>query len=109
MSSMKKEIFIYYLLSIIYLPLGFLIRLFFSRTISIQDVGIIYSLISFYSLLILFIRFGMPHALKYYIPKFYYKKKLTNIRNLFQYSLIIQVVLMFIYLIFFFFFLDIII
>jgi len=89
-----KQIYIFYILYFLILPLGFLIRVFYSRTISVEDFGIIYSLIGFFGFISFFTNLGLVSSLSYFIPKFLAKKQFKNIKNIFYYTFFIQLLLL---------------
>ncbi len=85
-----KDIYLFYALYFFIVPLGFLIRILYSRTISLEEFGIIYALISFFGLIHIFTNLGLANSLMYFIPKYNIKKNFEDIKNLFYYNFIVQ-------------------
>lgn len=79
--TFKKNFYIYYIMSFMIIPLGFFLRILYSKTLSITEFGLIYSIIGFFTFISAFVQFGLTQSLQYYIPKFYLKKKFDDIRN----------------------------
>lgn len=77
-----NNLYILYLLNFLIMPIGFLIRILYSKTLPISDFGIIYSVIAFYNVLFLFSNIGIGNAINYLIPKFLIKKNLDKVRNI---------------------------
>lgn len=85
-----KTFYILYLFHFIILPFGFLIRLLYSKTLSLEEFGIIYAIFGFFAVISIFTNLGLSESLTYFIPKYIIKKELDKIRNLFYYNVIIQ-------------------
>lgn len=98
-----KKIYIYYLLYFLIIPLGFSIRIIYTHSLSLKELGIIYSLYSFFGFFSIFTNMGFSASLKYFIPKYEIKNEYKKISNIFYYSLIIQqIILWFLVIIIFF-------
>lgn len=79
--SIKKSIYLFSILSLLAAPLGFLIRIFYSQTLSLSDFGLIYAIISFFTILSIFVEIGLDRSILYYFPKYKEKKEWDKIRN----------------------------
>ena len=88
-----NDFYIFYILYFLVLPLGFFIRILYSKSLTPMEFGIIYSLLSFFSFILVFTNFGFSASLGHYIPKYIVAKKYEKIKNLFYYSFIIQFIL----------------
>ncbi|MBT5022263.1 oligosaccharide flippase family protein, partial [Candidatus Woesearchaeota archaeon] len=75
----KKRIFkgvkIAYLFLFLITPITFFIRILFSRLLSVGDYGLFYSFVSFFSIVSLFVIFGLNSSLTHFMPKFLSEKK----------------------------------
>ncbi len=76
-----NKFYLFYLFAFLIAPLGFIIRIFYIKTLSIQEFSFIYSSISFFNIIFLFTNLGLSSAIYYYIPKFIKNKDYTKIRN----------------------------
>ena len=90
---MKKisEFYWFYVLSLVVVPFGLLIRVLYSNSISVEEFGAIYAIINFLGLVYIFVNFGLSKSLMYYVPKYIERKKFDNIRNLVYYTFFIQI------------------
>lgn len=99
-----KGVYLYYLLYFLVLPMGFLIRTFYSRALTPEEFGMIYALIGFFGFLSIFANFGFSSSLRHFIPKYLVEKNYVKIRNVFWYSFISQFLLVIVYVILIFLF-----
>lgn len=92
--TLKKEVlkntFWVYLFSYLAAPIGYFIRMLYANNLSVEDYGLVYSIIGFYSLISIFNDLGMTETLKYYGVKFYEKKKFNELKSTFYYTLLTQ-------------------
>ena len=89
----KKKVYLFYLMYFFIIPIGFFLRVIYSRTISVEELGLLYSMISFFGFISVFTNLGLSTSLRFFIPKFIVKKKTKSIINVFYFSLGIQLVL----------------
>ncbi len=88
-----NKIYIFYALMILTQPLGFLIRILYAHSISVEELGMFFSVIGFYGFLLFFTNLGLSSALRYFIPKFSVRGEYGKIRNIFYYTYAIQLVM----------------
>lgn len=72
--------------------LAYIIRVLYSRTLSIEDYGLFYAVFGFFSIISVHTDLGFGEALVYFIPKYFKFKKFKELWNTFIYSQVIQVV-----------------
>jgi len=60
---------------------SYIFRLYLARSTSIEFYGFFYSVIAFFSLLLVFTNFGLNQAMIKYIPEFLAKKNLSNLKG----------------------------
>ena len=92
-NSFFKKIFWVYFFVFLIAPLGYLIRLLYSRTLDLAEFGLIYAILSFLSFISVFNNLGMSQSLIYYIPKYEARKDWDSIRNIVCYSFLFQLIL----------------
>ncbi len=90
-STLLKKGFWLYFFSYILGPLGYLIRILISNSVSVEEVGVLYSIISFVSLLSAYNGLGLTESLKYFIPQYYLKKQYDYIKTSILWSLGVQI------------------
>ncbi len=90
-SKLLKKGFWLYFFSYILGPLGYLIRIIISNSVSVQEVGILYSIISLVGLLSAYNGLGLTESLKYFIPQYYLKKQYNYIKTSVLWSLGVQI------------------
>src|SRR3989344_5224899 len=70
-----------FLMSILGAVIGYAIRLFFARNLSMNDFGLFYAIFSFIGLFSLFRELGFSSSLTKFISEFYYKNKTREIKS----------------------------
>lgn len=72
-------------------PIGYSIRMLYSRSLSIEMFGLIYAMIAFFTLLGSFNNLGFGYSLSYLVPKFIKKRQNKKSWNAYKYNQIIEV------------------
>lgn len=89
--SLLKNTFRVYVFSYLAAPLGYLTRLIISHDISIQEVGVLYSLLGFMGILSSYSGLGIIEALKYFIPKLLIQQEHSKLKSIILTSFISQI------------------
>lgn len=79
-----------YFLSFIIAPAWYLIKLMVSRELSVEDVGLVYSIIGFIGLLSAFNDLGLTEALQYYLPHYIIDKEYGKAKTILVITWIVQ-------------------
>lgn len=79
-----------YLFTFLAAPLGYLIRILYARAFSIEEFGLIYSIIGFIALISIFNDLGFSETLNYYATRFYEKKQYAKVKGSFIFALLMQ-------------------
>ncbi|MDQ7010103.1 MAG: oligosaccharide flippase family protein [Candidatus Gracilibacteria bacterium] len=87
-----KKGFWLYLFSFIIAPIGYIIKILITGEISIEEVGLLYGIISLITLLSSFNDFGMTESLNYFLPKYIEKKDYSKVKTIIAYAFITQVI-----------------
>ncbi len=72
-------------------PIGYIIKIIISHDLSVWEVGMIYGVISFISLLSAFNDLGCTESLNYFLPKYIIKNEYGKAKYLLRFTLIIQI------------------
>ncbi len=88
----KKWFWLYFFM-IITAPVGYLIKVIVSNTLSVEDVGIFYSVLGFVLLISTYHDLGLTEALQYFLPKYRIEKKYDHYKTIIILTLIAQVTL----------------
>lgn len=70
---------------------AYLIRVLYSRSLSVEDYGLFYAMFGFFSIISVQTDLGFGEALVYFIPKYFKSKKYKELWNAFLYGQSIQV------------------
>lgn len=70
--------------------LAYLIRVFFSRTLSIEDYGLLYAVFGLFNIITTYSDFGLGFSIAYLIPKFVKAKKYSLAWNVFIWGQLIS-------------------
>lgn len=73
-------------------PISYLIKILYSRTLSIETFGLFYAVLAFFLLLSSFTDLGFGYAVSYLIPKYFKKKKYQECWDLYKYNQIVNLV-----------------
>lgn len=74
----KKSFWLYFFTAII-LPTGYLVRVMISQSLSVEEVGLLYTIIGFIGMLSSYNDLGLTGALIYFIPKLWIEKRRSEI------------------------------
>ena len=80
-------------LSLIGSVVGYALRIFIARSMSVEDFGLFYSVLAFFSFLWVIKDFGISSALVKYIPEFMIKRKFKDVSYSIKTSFILQFLL----------------
>ena len=87
-----KKWFWLYFFTILIAPTAYFIRVLVSNNVSVADVGIIYSIIWFITILSAYHDLWLTEALQYHLPKYRIKKQYNAFKTSIFFTLIIQAV-----------------
>ncbi|MEI6119290.1 MAG: oligosaccharide flippase family protein [bacterium] len=86
----KKGFWLYFFTMII-APAGYIIKVIVSNTLSVEDVGIFYSVLGFITLISIYHDLGLTEALQYFLPKYRIEKKYNSFKTITIITLLAQV------------------
>lgn len=86
---LKKGFWLYFF-TYLAAPAGYFTRVMISNSVSVADVGILYSVISFVGILSMYNGLWLTESLKYFLPKFFIKKQYTEAKSVLLRSLSVQ-------------------
>lgn len=86
----KKGFWLYFFMMLT-APVGYLIKVIVSNTLSVEDVGIFYSVLGFVMLVSIYNDLGLTEALQYFLPKYRIEKKYDHYKTIVILTLIAQV------------------
>lgn len=96
-SHLTKRVFrsgsIIFLFTLLTAPLGYAIRIAYSHTLSIQDFGLFYAVLSFLSVFNNYNDLGLGSSLVFFIPKFIKKSDYVSAWNAYKYSEFVSTVI----------------
>ncbi len=87
-----KKGFWLYLFSFIIAPIGYIIKIIVSDNLTQSDVGILYVVISFITMVSAFNDFGMSESIKYFLPKFIEEKRRDKVKTIVIYAFLMQMI-----------------
>ena len=71
-------------------PISYLIKILYSRTLSIEMFGLFYAVLAFFMLLSSFTDLGFGYSVAYLIPKYFKQKKYQECWNIYKYNQIVN-------------------
>lgn len=86
----KKWFWLYFFM-IITAPVGYIIKMIVSNTLSVEDVGIFYSVLGLIWLISIYHDLWLTEALQYFLPKYWIEKKYNSFKTITVITLIAQV------------------
>ena len=81
-----------YFFMMITAPVGYLIRVIVSNQLSVEDIGVFYSIIGFITLISMYHDLWLTEALQYFLPKYRIEKKYNNYKTILYITLLTQIV-----------------
>ena len=87
-----KKWFWLYLFSYLAAPAWYLIRIIVSNSVTVEEVGILYSIVSFISLISIYNDLGLTESLKYFLPKYRIKEQYNYAKTAIFISLGVQII-----------------
>ncbi len=81
-----------YLFSFLLGPMGYIVKIILSNDLSVEEIGILYGVLSFVSLLGVYHDLGLTESLNYFLPRFIVEKDWTRFKSLVVYSITAQVI-----------------
>ncbi|GAB0174435.1 MAG: hypothetical protein HHAS10_03140 [Candidatus Altimarinota bacterium] len=80
-----------YAFSFIIGPLGYLIKMIISRDLSVEEVGMVYGVISFVTFLAMYNDLGCTESLQFFLPKLFVEKDYARAKYLLQFVFRLQI------------------
>ncbi len=72
-------------------PIGYLTRMIYSRTLSVEEYGLFYSVLAFYMAISTYNDLGFGYSVSFFVPKFLKEKNYKYLWNAFEYGRLIEV------------------
>lgn len=79
-----------YLFTFLIAPLGYLVKMMISRDLSVEEVGMIYGVISFVTLIGVYNDLGFTESLNFFLPKYIVNKEFGKAKYLLKMALFLQ-------------------
>lgn len=89
-SKLIKNWFWLYLFSFLIAPTGYIIKILVSNSVSVAEVWVLYSIISFITILSTYNWLWLTSSLKYFLPKYWYNKQYDYAKTAILISLWVQ-------------------
>ena len=86
----KKWFWIYFFTALIW-PIGYLMKVIITRDLSVEEVGMLYGVISFITFLSMYSDLGCTEALSYFLPKHIVKKEFGKAKYLVHFVIGLQI------------------
>ncbi|MDR2540470.1 MAG: oligosaccharide flippase family protein [Candidatus Peribacteria bacterium] len=74
-------------------PIGYILRMFLSNTVSVSEVGVFYSVLGLMGLISSYNDLGLTEAMQYFIPKFWIKGEKAKVRLVIFVSFFMQLLM----------------
>ena len=87
-----KNAVIVFVISIVAGFIGYVVRVFFARNLTVEEFGLFYATIAFLGFFSFFKGLGLDNALAFFIPRFLAKSEYQNIKNSIIYASIVLLV-----------------
>jgi O-antigen/teichoic acid export membrane protein len=88
---LRKNIWIYFF-SFLIAPTGYIVKIVISNSVSVEELWVLYSVMSLMTILGSYNDVGMTESLNYFLPKFIHDKDAKKITNTFSIALCTQMV-----------------
>ncbi len=71
-------------------PAGYLIKMMISRELSVEDIGLFYSIMSFITIISAYNDLGLTEALQYYLPHYFIDKEFSKAKTIIVFTWLMQ-------------------
>ena len=88
---LRKNIWIYFF-SFLIAPTGYIVKIITSNSVSVEELGILYGVMSLFFIVWSYNDFGMTESLNYFLPGYLHKKDTKKITNTFSVALVTQLI-----------------
>jgi len=85
-----KQTFWVYIFAYLAAPLAYLIRILYARSFSVEEFGLIYSIMGIIGLISIFNDLGFTETLNYYATRFYEKKQYSKVKGSLIFAFLMQ-------------------
>lgn len=87
----KKGFWLYFFM-LLTAPVGYIIKVLVSNTLSVEDVGIFYSVFGLMMLFSSYHDLGLTEALQYYLPKYWIHKEYDKYKTILYITILAQII-----------------
>lgn len=91
-SKLIKKSFWLYFFMIFTAPVGYIIKVIVSNTLSVEDVWLFYAILGFIGLISIYNDLGLTEALQYFLPKYHIEKNFNALKTITFLTLWIQII-----------------
>ena len=88
---LRKNIWIYFF-SFIIAPTGYIVKIIITNSVSVEELGTLYAVMSFMTILGSYNDFGMTESLNYFLPGHVHEKDTKKITSTVSIALVTQMV-----------------
>jgi len=88
---LQKNIWIYFF-SFLIAPTGYIVKIITASSVSIEELGVLYGVMSLFFIAGSYNDFGMTESLNYFLPEYLHKKDTKKITNTFSIALVTQLI-----------------
>lgn len=92
-TSIQKNLISIFLLGYATLLFSYFLRLLYGNSLTTQELGVLFSIIGFVTIISFIFSLGLPEAFNYFGVKFFENKNHTNLKQILMYTLTIQTIL----------------
>ena len=91
-TKLKRNGFWLYFFSFLVAPTGYLIKIMIAGSLSIEEIGLFYSILWLVSILAAYNDLWLTESLQYYLPHYLIDKKYNESKSIFIYTLLLQLI-----------------
>lgn len=88
---LRKNIWIYFF-SFLIAPTGYIVKIVISNSVSVEELGTLYAVMSLMTILGSYNDFGMAESLNYFLPGHIHVKNMKKITNTFSIALVTNLI-----------------
>ncbi|MCK9272076.1 oligosaccharide flippase family protein [Candidatus Gracilibacteria bacterium] len=86
-----KRGFWLYLFSFVVGPIGYIIKIILSHDLSVEEIGILYGIVSLIGLLTVYHDLGLTEALNFFLPKYIVENNYSKFKSALAYAILAQI------------------
>lgn len=89
-AKLMRNGFRLYFFQIFIVPAGYILKMIISRELTVEDVGLFYSILGLIGIISAYNDLGLTEALQYYLPRYFIDKEYAKAKTIMIFTRLVQ-------------------